>query len=617
MALNISEGQFVLPQSQVPEELSRLSQTLATQNFQKQRLDLAKEQKREQAGSFVEKITDPDHFGTGTVYDPVITQNLNAVRQQAVTLAQQGADIPTIMQAIGPGMNKINSYYSAAKTVSKQVDDTIKTMRDNKMDEGYKMGNVKTGALKAALMTQDKDGNDILADPDNVNLSTNYVQKAITDNPDQYTTNEALTNYAKQSAKSTREDSLTTHNQQNGATTKKALTVTAANWEVPEDDGKGNIRMVPNYDHAADNGQPISHTAADGTDQPVRLFNEQAFDQMMVSKPGIADYIKGETMKYIKGQADANGQPFDINSPQAKLVARGIAYKELEENGNSTVKSIQDIAKPSPQQITLNLEGTQQQQAYNKETGTIDAKYDAGLAGKTPAAAKENAVQSLTKVFNNDPAYMDGPATTKGGVPVVDITAKFPKAELKFGHGPKDAYTGVFYDPAGKNLIVEKKDGTSEKIPESQAMQFAGRVSEANGVPLAAVKGAFKSAGYSGGTFGGAGAAPDLAGRAQAAAQATHQAQVTKGTSLLDTDEPGANKHLQGLTVPGGKIESVSVRGGFRTTFGADKYSVDVKGSDGKVTPMTFKDKAALNTFLNQGSIPKKTTEDLGKQYGF
>jgi hypothetical protein len=626
MALNISEGQFVLPQSTVPDALAHLSQTLWQHNITQQRLDLAKEQKREQAGNFIEKSMDPAHFGTGTVYDPVITSSLNAARQQAVTLAQQGADIPTIMQAIGPSMNKINSYYNAAKTVSGQVDKTIKDMHDNKLDEGYNMADVRTGALKSAFITKDKDGNDTLVDPDNINLSKNYVQEAIKNDPGSYTNNEALLNYAKQSAKSTRETELTTHDQKTGNTTKKALTVTAANWEVPESDGKGGVGLVPKYDLATDNGEPINHTASDGTEQPARLFNEQAFDQMMAAKPGIADYVKGETMKYIKasGAKDSSGNPIDINSPQAKLIARGIAYKDLEANGNSVVKSIQDVQKPSPQQITLNLNGNQQTQAYNKETGTLMAKNDAGVAGIGPLP-KENTVQAITKVFNNDPNYMDGPTKTIGGIPAVDITSKLPKAELKFGHGAKDTYKSVNYDPAGRQLLLEKPDGTIQKVPEGQAMQFAGGIAEANGVPLGAVKGAFKTAGYNNGTFGSAGTAPDIAGRATATAQAAHQLAVTKGTALLDqgdTGEAAANKSiahggLKGLTVPGGTVEAVNVRGGFRTIFGADKYSIDVKGSDGKVNTLTFKDKAGLNTFLNQNSTPKKSTDELGKQYGF
>jgi hypothetical protein len=614
MALNISAGEFVLPQSTAPDALAHLSQTMWQHNIQNQRLDLAKEQKREQAGNFIERNLDPAHFGTGTVYDPVITQNLNAVRQQAVTLAQQGADIPTIMQAIGPGMNKINSYYSAAKTVSKQVDDTIKGMRDNKMDEGYKMDDVKLGALKSALMTKDKDGNDVLADPDNINLSKNYVQEAIKANPGQYTTDEALTNYAKLSPKSTRENTVSTVNGQ-GHAVKKSLDVTAANWEVPEADAKGNVNMVPAYDHAVDGDKVLTHTGPDGQEQPIRLFDEGYFDKMMASKPGVADYIKGQVQLHLKDYKDANGKAIDMSSPQAKLVARAIAYQELSGAGNSTVKQNSEN-KVSPQQISINLNGNQQTQAYNKETGTLDAKYDAGQAGKTPAA-KDNTIQALSKVFNNDPAYMDGPATTKSGVPVVDITNKLPKAELRFGHGEKEAYKGAYYDPAGRQLILEKKDGTTEKVPEAQAGQFFGRVAEANGVPLGAVKNTLRAAGFNNGAFGGAGAAPDVAGRAAASFQAAHQAQAQKGTALLDTDEAAGSKHLKGLTVPGGKVESVSVRGGFKTTFGADKYSVDVKGADGKITPMTFKDKAALNTFLNTNSIPKKSTEDLGKQYGF
>ena len=611
MALNVSEDQFVLPQSSVPDALAHLSQTMWQHNIQSQRLDLAKEQKREQAGTFIERNLDPSHFGTGTVYDPVITSSLNAARQQAVTLAQQGADIPTIMQAIGPSMNKINSYYSAAKTVSKQVDDTIKAMRDNKMDEGYKMADVRSGALKSAFMTKDKDGNDVLADPDNVNLSTNYVQKAITDNPGAYTTDEALTNFAKQSPKSTRQQSITTMDSK-GNSTKKNVEVTAANWEVPEDDGKGNISLVPAYDHATDNGQLITHKGPDGQDQPIRLFDEGQFDRMMKSKPGLADYVKGQVQQHLQDYKDANGKEIDINSPQAKLVGRAIAYQELQGNGNSTVRQVQEN-KVAPQQITLNLEGTQQQQAYNKEMGVEQAKNDASAQGIAPQ--KENTVSALGKVFNNDPAYMNGPLTKKGGIPVVDITSKLPKAQLLFGHGEKDAYSGVYYDPAGRQLILDKKDGTTEKVPEAQIGQFFGRVAEANGVPVGAIKPLMNAAGWSNGKFGSPGAAPDIATRANQEAAAAHQTKAKGGLDVIDTDADAASKHLRGLDVPGGKVAAVNVRKAWQTTFGADKYSVDVKGADGKVTTQTFKDKNALQGFLNKGAVTAPVTSPSGVQW--
>lgn len=600
MSLNISEGQFVIPQSNVGHELMALSQTMYQRNMANQRLDLAREQKRQEAGNFIEKATDPEHFGTGTVYDPVINQTLNGIRQQAVDLAQKGADIPTIMQQIGPGMNKVNQYYTAAKTVNKQIDDQVKAMHENKMDLGYKLADAKAGALKSALMQQDKDGNWVLQDPANINLSKNYLSQEITDHPELYTTNEALEDYAKNSPKSTRMDAVTNVDK-NLRTNKTSVKVTGANWETPEQDADGKIQMVPKYDHATDGGQVLTHTV-DGKEEPIRLMDEGAFDQMMANKPGAADFIKGQVRIHAGEYKDANGKPLDMSSPQAKLIARGIAYKELANAGNSTVSTIEQAGKPTGAEINLHYYGNDEDRSYNREIGKGYADWQLQQEGKKvpKGAEKENTIQSLIKVYNNDPSYMDGPTAKVDGVPVVDITGKLPKAEIRWGHGEKDAYSHAYWDPAGRQLIMQKKDNvTYEKIPEGQAGQFFGRIAEANGVPIAAIKPALQSGGWTGGRFTSAGAAPDVAGRANSEASAARSAKVSKGLEKLDTDETNGPTELKGVDVPGGKIDKIDIRGNFRTTFGADKYSMDIKGADGKITTQTFKDKSALHQFLS------------------
>jgi hypothetical protein len=600
MALNVSAGQFVLPGSTAPDALMHLQQTMYQRNLANQRLELAKEAKREQAGTFIQNQLNPEHFGTGTVYDPVINQNLNAIRQQAFELAQKGADIPTIMQTIGPAMNKVNQYYSAAKTITKNVDDYLKAMHENKMDVGYKMGDLRQAALRSAFLGKDDNGNDKLNDPASINLSTNYVHKAIQDNPSAYTTDEALLDYAKNSAKSTRLNNITTHDQL-GNTTKKSIEATGANWEIPEADAKGNIVMVPDYDHATDNGQVLSHSGPDGQQQPIRLFNEQRFDQMMQSRPAIADYIRGQVQQHLSEYKGPDGKPIDIGSPTAKLLARALAYQYLAANGTSTVKSVQDLNKPSSAEVQIHVFGNKEQQSYDRTMGSLEAKQDAGALGIGPQ--KTNPVQALIKVFNNDPSYLDGPATVIGGKSVVDITNRLPKAELRWGHGEKDAYAGAYYDPSGRTLMLKKKDGTIESIPEKQAGQFLARIAEANGVPLSAVKPALTAGGFSLGSFKNAAAAPDISGKVAEAARQARQQKTQKGLDLLDTDEDAGSKKLSGLEVPGGTIDKISVRGGFRTTFGASKYAVDVKGTDGQMDTKYFKDKDALKQFLNSGDI--------------
>lgn len=621
MALNISEGQFVTNPVDPSAAIQRAQQTLWQRNMQNQRLNLMKEARQNQVSNEVYNETDPSKYYTGSVYDPVITQNLQQAKQMGMDLASKGAGVAEIQQAIGPLMDKIKTYSMTAKAVNQQIDATIKRMQDNKMDVGYKLGDAAMGAKQSALMKRDADGNLVPKDPSEINLSTNFLQDEIGNHPDEYTTNEALQTFAQHSGKSTRQNEVLV-TQPNGNSVKKSVKVIGANWEVPEADAQGNIQMVPAYDHATNAGQVLHHTivGADGkeTDEPIRLFDEAHFDQMMRSQPAVADYIRGQVMQHIGEYKDANGKPVTMSSPVAKLIARGIAYKELASAGNSTVETMNEN-KVSPAMVNVHVYGDKEQQAYDSAMGRAEAKSDAQQQGLAPG--KTNAVQAIAQVFNNNPNYMDGAIVKVGDQNVIDITSKMPKGELQYTNqfGKKQPFQGVYYDPAKREIIV-KKMGGYEHYPEAQAGQLAAQIAEANGVPISTVKSTLASSGWNNGKFGSPGELPDVAGRANAQFAAAHQEKVQSGLTKLDaaSDDASGTAALKGIDVPGGKIDAVSIRGGFKTMLGADKYAVDVKNSAGKISTLTFKDRAALAAFLHQGAPqPSKTTEELGHQYGF
>src|ERR1700743_1965874 len=97
MALNASE--FVVPGfgGNPGDALTALSNRLWMRNMQTERLALAQEQKREQAGNFLREYLNPKQYLTGSLYDPVVNAQLQRTMQHGAELAAQGADIPTIL----------------------------------------------------------------------------------------------------------------------------------------------------------------------------------------------------------------------------------------------------------------------------------------------------------------------------------------------------------------------------------------------------------------------------------------------------------------------------------------------------------------------------------------
>jgi len=597
MALNISEGQFVTNPVDPSQAIQHVQQTLWQRNMQNQRLELMKEMRRNQVTNELDSETDPTHYYTGSVYDPVITKNLQQAKQIGIDVAMKGGDVATVQQAIGPLMDRIKNYSLTAKAVNAQIDKQVQLMRDNKLDVGYRLGDAVMGARQSALMKQDQDGNWVPKDPSEVNLSQNFLASEISAHPDQYTTNEALQNYAQHSGKSTRQNEvLVTH--PNGNSVKKSVEVIGANWEQPEADANGNIQMVPMYDHATNNGEVLHHTVTgpDGkqTEEPIRLFDETNFDRMM-QNPGIADYIKGQTMQHIGEYKDANGKPVTLGSPVAKLIARGIAYKELASAGNSTVKSIQEN-KVSPAQVSVNLYGNKGQQAYDSAMGRYEAKSDAGDQGLTPE--KTNAIQALSRVWNNDPNYMDGPLTKVGEQNVIDITSRMPKGGLQYTNqfGKKEPYQGVYYDPAKREVIV-KKAGGYEHYTEAQAGQLAASIAGPNGVPLNSVKGTLSNAGWSGGKFSNPVEAPDIEGKAKEAQKTIIQAGIDRTIKSI-TENGGSSSGLKDASVADGKVVKVSKNTGW---FNNTKYDVTVQVPDGTIKTIPIKNDDDLKQYILGG----------------
>lgn len=616
MALDISAGQFVLPRGPDASENSvRVAQALSQQKMLRehrdQMLQQQKEQKRNAAGTFLGSYLDPKHYLTGTQYDPVINQKLQAIMQKGSSLAADGADIPSLLQALGPDLQEVNQYSSKAQQVNKQADDMIAKMKENGY-KGYDYATLKDEALKAAFHDKDpKTGADIgLKDAHKVDTDTNWIMKTIQDNPGAVTNAGDFDAFAKESPM---QKTLTDQSfyDKRGGMTKQKVHLIGQNYLVPELDKNGAITdLVPQYDHANDGGEELQHTFTDvngkQTKAPIRLLDESRFDSMMSQRKGAADYIRGQVMQHIKEYNDSSGESIDLNSPKAKLVARAIAYDELNKRKAASIENAGIYDKPSAADVNLNVYGSKQEQARERAFGSAQGKAEAGDAGYLPAG-KTNTVDALHHIAMNDPDYLHGEVSEQNGRSVMDVSNMLPKAKLKYGPATSDAYKSVFYDPKDHTFLLEKKDGKFEpEVGLKELPDLLYKVAQPNGVPGGSTyaKKSLQKFGLANGGYKSAGEAPDLT-------RSLLEQKAANAKQGLDdfeaAGEKGLPKTLKGLHTPDGQIVGIDTRGSVRQFGGASKYVLTLKGKDGKTVDKYFKDRASLEDYMKQSTIKENS----------
>lgn len=522
--------------TQQPEQWAGLyhaSDQLEKRKLRQDQLDLQKQSKRAAAGTFLQNYLDPKDLMTGTAYDPMIVQGLQAAQQQGAQLAAAGADAPTLMMALGPMVNKLTQYSTNAKTINKQVDDQIKLMRESGLT-GYDYSAIKDLALKKAFYKQGANGQEMV-DPGEIDPNANYIQKAIEEHPDKVTTAAGLDLFAKNSPMQKTLDNQVTYSPL-GEMNKSLVHLIGQNWLVPEREKNGHISgLVPKHDIALEGTNPLMHNFTDEngkvTKAPVRLLSEDVFDDMMNRRPDIADYLRGVVKQHSAEYTDPGGKPIDLNSPRAKLISRAIAYDELNNRKAPSVEHVTVNDKPSQAQVNLNIQST------DKYLQNVEDKAAAAKRGRasvlTPAEqaklAKRNVVQVFGDIYNgkedlsqNEKPTINGNLISTDGKPravnnykVVDITSSMPGGVLKAGAGAGFKYGRVYFHPEDKTVVIEKKTGPSGnqntqfiEYPEDKFARLMNNVAEPNKVNKTSVPKELENIGYRGGKFGGKNPAP-------------------------------------------------------------------------------------------------------------
>lgn len=600
------------------DSLHNLANTLYIRNMQRQRIELAKEGRRQQSGNFLKDYLNPKDYLTGSAYDPVIVSKLNAALQQGSQLAEQGADIPTMIMHMAPLTAEINQYSSKAKAIDKQIEDGVKGLRDS----GYKGYDyqkiVSLAKLKAFHGIDPKTGayNTDLANINNVDPSTDYVSQVLKEHPDIVTNASDFDEYAKNAALVNHDIDKTNYTPQ-GQMSRQKVNMKSQAYMVPEYDEKGMAKeVVPRYETATEGGEPLTHTFKDGNgndvEAPVRLLDRQVFNDL-VERKGVGDFLRGQVMKHLRDYHDAGGKPIDMDSPQAENVARAIAYDELKARKAGGITELEINKKPSAAQVNLNVLGTTEQRAYDRgfggQAGRADA-MDAGYVTTKRGDPKSNTVDALHEVATNNPEYLQGEPTEKEGRAVVEVSTMLPKAQLKFGPGKRDVYKGVFYDPKDHVFLLQKppdknnKEGAFEPpIAQKDIEPFLHRVAQANGVQNDYVGKSLQKYGYAKGAYSSVGDAPDLAkGIADDRSKEIDE-------KLGAPTETARKSALRNIRVKDGTVVDYGERGSVRQWGGASPYYLTIRNKAGKEEDKNFKSKGELEDYLKATTIQSPTKQ--------
>ncbi len=605
MALDLSG--FNVPEEKF-EGLYQAAGSLQRRNIINQRLALAERGRQDATGKFLADYLDPSKKLTGTAYDPMIVSGLQSLLQQGETLTSKGASTSDVLMALGPQVQKLNDYSTKAKLINNNINASVGRLKSY---TGYDPDAITQQARKEAF--QNTDGS--LKDISSVDPTTDYVTEAAKNNPGTVTTGKGLDDFVAKTPMHDFSNSVTTTFAGRGKTTTydakapfyMGLKKNADGTTATDDSGNPAGLSVLGSPMLDDKGKPITNP---DNGQPMMAMDKDAFNAVMQHNPDIADNIRGEVIKHFKA-AGAQQTPAE-GSPQWDMMARNVLYDELQARDKSYFKT-RDQQKESAQAIKIDiaqdpnsLDAIARFNAAQKDKGQY-AIYDP-KAGK---AVKTNAVQTVGEIFNNNPAFLQGPSVDRGdGTTAIDVTDAFPGGGLKTGRGDDTVDKTILYDPQKRQLIVRsesKEKGpdkkplntTDEVIPESKAGLFMSRIAASNGVDPDKVGDIFNQVGYHGAKFTNPGGLPGVGQRVNE----EHAQRLANVDKALDSGNYGS---LAGHPTKDGPVAEVVSRNTAQNWVGMDKYAVYTTDANGKkVKSFTTDDKDKLAEYLKGGqSVP-------------
>lgn len=335
--------------------LYQAAESAERQQYRTAQMEQRAEARKLGVSNYLSGMLDKKDFLTGTNYDPEIVRQLNEAMQEGSELASKGADTPTIMMALGPKISRLSEYSTKAKQINQRIKDQIALIPQT---AGYDKRLLEEEAKKLAFYGDSKQLKDIAS----VDPNMDWITETVKLYPERVTTDTAIDEFVKSSPKFSETKDITSYSPTGGMSRKK-VKITSPDWLTTDTDQMGaTTGLVPRYEVALNNGQPIVHEFEDASGKkinaPVRLLDEQLFKTIMSQRPGIADWVRGQVNRTLKEYKNPDGAPIDINSPQATNVARAILYDELKNRRGGSIEDVEIQNKPSAPEIRMHFTGS-------------------------------------------------------------------------------------------------------------------------------------------------------------------------------------------------------------------------------------------------------------------
>lgn len=341
MAVN-TEG-FVTPEQSFGG-LYKAADTLERRRYREDQLAAQGQSRRNAAGTFLNSYLDQKDFLTGTNYDPEIVRRLNEAMQEGAALAQQGADTPTIMMALGPKVQQLNEYSTKAKLIDQQIKNASTKLKQYK---GYNTEALADEARRMAFYDQDGKLKDIsVVDP-----NEDWITETVKQHPEKVTTGAGFDDFVAKTP--LMEESEEIQTMQSGRKRNVRYDAKRPFWMGLSKDEKGD----PYLDFA---GNPVgldvmSTTIKDDkgksiwnpeTNMEYRVVDKNVFNAIMKHNPDVADYVRGQVNSHFR-EMGAEKIPAE-GSAQWDMMARNIMYDELKTRDRSSFKTRDNETKSAP-----------------------------------------------------------------------------------------------------------------------------------------------------------------------------------------------------------------------------------------------------------------------------
>src|SRR5579859_3097467 len=278
----------------------QIMQMLWQHNMQQQRFNEVKQQRELQrqaaAAKFVGENFKDANYATGTAADPIINKMTSDARQKFAKLIHENpnmdeGDLEMQMQG---DLSKISQYSAAIKSGRKNIEESVQHYQNM---PGVDVGNLKGAAINRML---NQGGNEIVDDPNKIDLSRNYLQEELDTNPQHYVMGDTPLVKTIEGFKP-KEGGNTSTSERAGVTTQSGYTAKQYPWQSLQKDAKGNVTglKVNSVPAVLSNGQAIVDPI---TKQPMQVVDDDTYNRFSGGanqaniKRDVVDYVRSHNM---------------------------------------------------------------------------------------------------------------------------------------------------------------------------------------------------------------------------------------------------------------------------------------------------------------------------------